>query len=59
MAKCIDCAFLTQDTHKSNHICSIEKMRNPGAPGLYVKNPNSPACNRNFRSKSVTENNKN
>lgn len=53
--KCMNCAFLMQQSQKSNHICSIEKMRHPGEPGLYIKNPNSPACIKNFREKTVTE----
>lgn len=55
MPKCIQCAFLTQQSQKSNHICSIEKMRHPGEPGLYIKNPNTPACSKNFRPKNTSE----
>lgn len=49
MPKCIECAFLIRETSKSNYICSIEKIRHPGTPGFYIKNPNSLACMSNFR----------
>lgn len=58
MAKCINCAFLLHQSEKSNHICSIEKMRHPSEPGLYIKNPNAPACSKNFRIKTDSEKNR-
>lgn len=51
MNKCMECSFLIRLTEHSNFICSIEKLRNPHSPGLYVKNPNEKACNYNFRKK--------
>lgn len=52
MAQCIECSFLLKPSEKSNYICSIEKIRTPTAPGLYVKNPKDQACLRNFRRKT-------
>lgn len=53
MSKCINCAFLLHSSPKSNYICSIEKMRHPNEPGLYIKNPNSISCAKNFREKLI------
>lgn len=49
MKRCRDCAFLMHVTEKSNYVCSIEKIKHPSSPGLYLKNPNETACMANFR----------
>lgn len=51
MKRCRECAFLNRNGEKGNYVCSIEKMRHPGSPGLYIRNPNSQACEKNFREK--------
>ena len=54
MPKCKTCGFLNQSNGKGNFICSIQKLKHPTSPGLYIKNPNSDAC-YSYQSISVNQ----
>lgn len=44
MNQCEYCVFHNVQTEKSNHICSIKKIKHPYEPGLYIINPRQDAC---------------
>ena len=45
MKCCGYCVFLnTKDTQNCNFVCSINKLKHPYEPGLYLKNPREEGC---------------